>query len=63
MWQDLLNSLQKGDIKSLARSISLVENEMPGYEQLLQTLPGNAATKKSCGLLWQLLFFDKTKTG
>ena len=31
--------MQQGDIRSLARSISLVENEQPGYESLLQSLP------------------------
>ena len=40
MWQQLLTSLQEGNRKTLARCISLVENEVPGYEQLLQMLPG-----------------------
>ncbi len=39
MWQQLLQQIQQGDVKSLARSISLVENEHPGYEELLQSLP------------------------
>ncbi len=39
MWQDLLSQVQQGNIKALARSISLVENEHPGYEKLLQSLP------------------------
>ena len=39
MWQELSSSLQKGDIKALARSISLVENEQEGYLQFLQQLP------------------------
>lgn len=39
MWQQLLQQMQQGDIKALARSISLVENEHPGYESLLKTLP------------------------
>lgn len=39
MWQELAEQLQKGDIKTLARSISLVENEVAGYETLLQSLP------------------------
>jgi LAO/AO transport system kinase len=38
MWQELLQNIQQGDMKSLARSISLVENEQPGYEQMLQSL-------------------------
>jgi LAO/AO transport system kinase len=39
MWQQLLHNLKNGDIKSLARSISLVENEVEGYETFLQSLP------------------------
>jgi len=31
--------MQEGDTKSLARSISLVENEQEGYESLLQSIP------------------------
>jgi len=38
MWQELLQQMQQGDIKALARSISLVENEQAGYETLLQSL-------------------------
>jgi LAO/AO transport system kinase len=43
MWQELLNQLQQGDMKALARCISLVENEHPGYEALLQSLPASPA--------------------
>ncbi|HMK26929.1 MAG TPA: methylmalonyl Co-A mutase-associated GTPase MeaB [Chitinophagaceae bacterium] len=43
MWQELLNQLQQGDTKALARCISLVENEHPGYEALLQSLPSSPA--------------------
>lgn len=43
MWQELLNRMQQGDIKALARSISLVENEHPGYETLLKSLPSPKA--------------------
>ena len=39
MWQQLLQQIQQGDVKALARSISLVENEQPGYETLLKSLP------------------------
>ena len=39
--KDLLSKLQHGNAKALARSISLVENESPGYEELLQSLPQN----------------------
>ena len=41
--QDLLKQIQEGNIKALARAISLVENEHPGYEALLQSLPASAA--------------------
>lgn len=39
MWQQLLNDIQSGNIKTLARSISLIENEQPGYQEFLQLLP------------------------
>lgn len=39
MWQQQLDNIRDGDVKTLARCISLVENESPGYEQLLQQLP------------------------
>lgn len=45
MWQQLLEQIQKGDAKALARSISLIENEHEGYEELLLQLPGNTHTK------------------
>lgn len=35
LWQNAL----KGDYRSIARCISLIENEMPGYDDLLSTLP------------------------
>jgi LAO/AO transport system kinase len=41
MWQQLLNDLQDKDTRALARAISLVENELPGFEQLMQGLPAN----------------------
>ncbi|NOT52507.1 MAG: methylmalonyl Co-A mutase-associated GTPase MeaB [Chitinophagaceae bacterium] len=43
MWQELLKQMQQGDAKALARCISFVENEQPGYESLLQSLPANPA--------------------
>lgn len=46
--QDLLQQILQGDIKSLARAISLVENEQPGFEELLQALP--ASTSKIIGI-------------
>ena len=45
MWQQLLEDLQRGEVKALARVISLVENEHEGYEQMLQSLPYNDTTK------------------
>ena len=41
MMNELLSKLQQGDTKSLARTISLVENEANGYEELLRALPHN----------------------
>lgn len=39
--ENLLEHIKKGDFKSIARGISLIENEMPGYELLLQSImPG-----------------------
>jgi LAO/AO transport system kinase len=43
MWQQLLEQLIHGDIKALARSISFVENEQEGYEDMLSQLPRTAA--------------------
>jgi LAO/AO transport system kinase len=43
LMQDLLKQIQKGDVKALARCISLVENEYPGYESVLQSLPASSA--------------------
>jgi LAO/AO transport system kinase len=45
MWVDLLNNINSGDVKSLARAISLIENEHPGYEQLLATNPPTYTAK------------------
>ncbi|MGV3529986.1 MAG: methylmalonyl Co-A mutase-associated GTPase MeaB [Flavisolibacter sp.] len=42
MWQQLLQGIQQGDTRSLARAISFVENEQPGYEQLLSSLSFDA---------------------
>ena len=39
MWQNLLQEIKDGNIKSLARAISLVENEVAGYFNFLQNLP------------------------
>lgn len=40
-----LSGLLQGDTRSLARCISLVENEAPGYEALLQALPHQTGTR------------------
>ncbi|MBD0296007.1 MAG: methylmalonyl Co-A mutase-associated GTPase MeaB [Flavisolibacter sp.] len=45
MWQQLLEQLQTGDIKALARCISFVENEQPQYQQLLQALSHQTSSK------------------
>ena len=42
-WQELLKQIQQGEVKALARCISLVENEYPGYETLLRSLPASNA--------------------
>lgn len=39
MWDQLLRQIARSDLKALARSISLVENEVEGYEQFLGQLP------------------------
>jgi len=40
---NLLLQIQSGDIKSLARTITLVENELKGYEEVLENLATNTA--------------------
>ncbi|MBX2932519.1 MAG: methylmalonyl Co-A mutase-associated GTPase MeaB [Chitinophagaceae bacterium] len=42
MFQQLLQQIQKDDVKSLARCISLIENEHEGYETFLQQLPSSS---------------------
>jgi LAO/AO transport system kinase len=41
MWQLQLDEIRQGNLKTLARCISLIENESPGYEELLQQLPAS----------------------
>lgn len=41
MWQQHLHNIQQGDVKALARCISLVENEADGYMDFLSQLPAN----------------------
>ena len=43
MWEQQLKEITEGNYKTLARYISLIENEAAGYELLLQMLP-NIAT-------------------
>jgi len=45
MWQKLLDDTIKGDVIALARSISFIENEGEGYEELMQSLPYNENAK------------------
>ncbi len=44
-WVQLLQGIQQQAVKEIARGISLVENEAPGYEELLLSLPVNHHTK------------------
>lgn len=44
MHTELINSLIAGNVKSLARAITIVENELAGFEELLQSLPANKTT-------------------
>ncbi len=44
MIAELIQQLKQSDKKALARSISIVENESEGYEQLLQSLTHSVAT-------------------
>lgn len=39
MWKQLLAGIQIGNHQSIARAISLVENEVEGYDHFLQNLP------------------------
>lgn len=43
MSDELVKNIVQKDFKSIARAISFVENEIPGYENLLQTLPSSAS--------------------
>ena len=36
--QGIISKTTEGDRKALARAITLVENEIPGYEEILLTL-------------------------
>ena len=50
MWLELSQKIKQGDIKTLARCISLIENEYNGYEELLQTLPTDDISTKIIGI-------------
>jgi LAO/AO transport system kinase len=41
MWQQIKNDIENGNINALARCISLIENEVPGFDVLLQSLPAS----------------------
>lgn len=41
MWQQQLDEIKQGNSKTLARCISYIENEVAGYEDLLQQLPAS----------------------
>lgn len=41
MWQKQINEIKQGNAKTLARCISYIENEVTGYEDLLQQLPAS----------------------
>ncbi len=44
MHEQLQTQILQGDIKALARAISLVENEQQGYENILESFSGNSST-------------------
>lgn len=44
MWQQLLTDIQQDNQRALARAISLVENEVEGYESFLGQLPAGHAS-------------------
>jgi LAO/AO transport system kinase len=39
MWKQQLDEIKKGNSKTIARCISAIENEVPGYDDLLQEIP------------------------
>jgi len=45
MWKSLPEKIRAGDSRALSRAISLVENEVAGYEDFLQQLPYNSSVK------------------
>ena len=49
----VIQQLIAGDVKTLARIISLVENEAPGYEALLQQLPVSEIERRDLLARWE----------
>ena len=45
MHEQLLVEIKKGNTKSLARAISFIENEQPGYDDLLRSLSDDREPK------------------
>ena len=45
VWEQYHLSIENGDVKALARVISLVENEAEGYETFMESLKENSETK------------------
>ncbi|MEO6288827.1 MAG: methylmalonyl Co-A mutase-associated GTPase MeaB [Ginsengibacter sp.] len=43
LWNDQLHLLKQGDFRSIARIISLIENEVEGYEHFMRQLPSSTA--------------------
>ena len=41
-WPTLLQEVQQGNVKALARGISLIENEQNGYDAMLRSLPASS---------------------
>ena len=41
MWQLQIDEIKQGNQKTLARCISYIENEVAGYEELLELLPAS----------------------
>jgi LAO/AO transport system kinase len=41
MWQQQLTEIKQGNSKTIARCISIIENEIAGYETLLEQLPSS----------------------
>ena len=44
-WEHLYAKAQEHDVRSIARCISLIENETEGYEELLRSLPAVNSAK------------------